>query len=144
LGITGPTTFDALRQCVHPAAPIILEWRTADKPLQRLRNWCRVDRLRGLFRLNQAWTGRVASSDENLQNVPRNLRTCCGHPDFDVVSLDFSTHELVVAAEITQCRLLLSWFREGRDPHTEAAARIFRKPVDQVTKRARAVGKFAN
>jgi hypothetical protein len=144
LGITGPTDEDTLRRCPHPAAPIILEWRAADKPLQRLRHWCRLDRLRGLFKLNQAWTGRVASSDENLQNVPRELRTCCGHPDYEVVSLDFSSAELVVAAEMTQCRLLLSWFREGRDPHKEAAAKIFHKPVDDVTDDDRAVGKVAN
>jgi DNA polymerase-1 len=61
-----------------------------------------------------------------------------------VVDIDFSVHELVVVAEITQCKLLLSWFREGRDPHKEAAARIFRKPVDQITKDERNVGKAAN
>jgi DNA polymerase-1 len=86
----------------------------------------------------------VASSDENVQNIPRTLRTCCGHPDQDVVSLDFSSAELVVAAVITTCRLLLSWFREGRDPHKEAAARIFHKPVLDVTDGERAVGKVAN
>jgi hypothetical protein len=144
LDMTGSTDEDALRQSDRPEAPIILEWRAADKPLQRLRNWCRTDCLRGLFRFNAAWTGRVASFGENLQNIPKNLRMCCGHPDRDVVNLDFSTHELVIAAEITQCRLLLSWFREGRDPHKEAAARIFRKPVDQITKDERNVGKAAN
>jgi hypothetical protein len=143
LGITGPTDEDALRHCPHPAAPVILEWRAADKPLQRLRNWKRLDRLRGLFKLNQAWTGRVASSDENLQNVPRDLRTCCGHPDFDVVELDFAQAEPVVTAVVTRCDLLLSWFRTGRSPYREAAARIFHKAVGTVTAREREVGKVA-
>jgi hypothetical protein len=144
LGITGSTTSEALKQSGHPIVPIILEWRTVDKSLQRLRKWCQVDRLRGLFRLNQTWTGRTSSSRENLQNVPKYLRTCCGDVDHDVVDLDFSVHELVVVAEITQCKLLLSWFRSGRDPHKEAAARIFHKPVDQITKDERSVGKAAN
>jgi hypothetical protein len=144
LGITGSTTVEALRACPHPAAAVIIAWRAADKPLQRLQNWCRMDRVRGIFKFNQAWTGRVASASESLQNVPKNLRTCCGDVGHDVVDVDFSVHELVVVAEITQCRLLLSWFREGRDPHKEAAARIFRKPVDQITKDERNVGKAAN
>ncbi len=85
----------------------------------------------------------TASSEENLQNVPRTLRAACGDPERSWVKLDFAAAELV-AAVVSQCALLLEWFAEGRDPHAEAAARIFHKPAPEVTKAERAAGKVAN
>lgn len=143
-GIAGTTDDDALREFGTPEALAILDWRRAEKNLQYLRKWCRLDRLRGLIKLNQAWTGRTASSEENLQNVPRALRAACGDPKKDWVKLDFAAAELVVAAVVSQCALLLEWFKEGRDPHAEAAARIFHKTAPDVTKAERAAGKVAN
>ena len=143
-GIVGTTDDDALRAWGTPAGLAILEWRRADKNLQYLRKWCQLDRLRGLFKLNQAWTGRTASSEENLQNVPRSLRAACGEPEKSWVKLDFAAAELVIAAVVSQCTLLLEWFAEGRDPHAEAAARIFHKAASDVTKVERAAGKVAN
>jgi DNA polymerase I-like protein with 3'-5' exonuclease and polymerase domains len=144
LGITGSTDEDALRQLGTPEALAVLDCRHLDGLLRSLEKWAGLDRLRGLITLNQAWTGRTASKQENLQNVPRALRIACGDPSCDWVSLDFASAELVVAAVITRCRRLLSWFADGRDPHTEAAALIFRKTIDAVTTRDRDAGKVAN
>ena len=135
----------ALRECEHPAAAVLLEKREVDKVVGTyLRPFLQRDRVCGLITLNAARTGRTSSRYTNLQNIPRSLRTLFGKAGHDWVKLDFAAAELVVAAVVAECSSLLAWFREGKDPHAETAARIFHKPSLSVTAEERAVGKTLN
>src|SRR5579871_3356643 len=135
----------ALRECRHPAAAPLLEWRRVGKLRSTyLQPFLQRDRVCGLISLNGARTGRTSSRYTNLQNIPRPLRSLFGDPACDWVKLDFAAAELVVAAVVAECTPLRTWFAEGKDPHAEAAARIFKASVASVTPEQRAVGKTLN
>ncbi len=79
-----------------------------------------------------AATGRMASKDPNLQNIPiktelgRRIRHAfVATPGYELVSFDYSQIELRIAAILTGDEGLLEIFREGRDVHAEVAARVF-------------------
>ncbi len=79
-----------------------------------------------------AATGRMASKDPNLQNIPiktelgRRIRHAfVASPGYELVSFDYSQIELRIAAILTGDEGLLEIFREGRDVHAEVAARVF-------------------
>jgi DNA polymerase family A len=139
------TDKDALLECEHPAATLLLEKRRVDKMLGTyLRPILGCECLHGLISLNGARFGRTSSKQANIQNIPRELRTLFGAPDVDWVKVDLAAAELVVAAVLTRCTTLLEWFRTGRDPHTEIAARFYRKALEAVTKHERAAAKVVN
>ncbi|MDB5225628.1 MAG: polA [Candidatus Adlerbacteria bacterium] len=81
-----------------------------------------------------AATGRMASKDPNLQNIPiktelgRRIRHAfVATPGMKLVSFDYSQIELRIAAILSGDEGLLEIFREGRDVHAEVAARVFGK-----------------
>jgi DNA polymerase-1 len=129
-----------LRRCRHPAAALVRSLRHAAIRLRTFlkpaRGRCR---LHGILSLGGSRTGRTSARSQNLQNIPRDLRTPYGAQDRDWVKLDFAAAELVVAASLTGCRPLLS-----PNPHAETASRIFRVAVKDVTKAQRALGKILN
>jgi DNA polymerase-1 len=95
-------------------------------------------------------TGRLASSDPNLQNIPASgygleIRTAfkpqAGHV---FIAADYSQIELRVLAHLSQDRNLLNAFLHGHDIHAETAARLFDTPLDQVTHEQRQIGKRIN
>ncbi|MBI4868717.1 MAG: DNA polymerase I [Candidatus Wallbacteria bacterium] len=87
-----------------------------------------------------AATGRLSSSDPNLQNIP--VRTEIGNrirkafrpqpPDWLFVGADYSQIELRILAHVTQSQVLMKAFAEGGDIHTETASLIFGVPAAQV------------
>lgn len=96
-------------------------------------------------------TGRLASSDPNLQNIPAEgtygmeIRAAFVPPAGHVfISADYSQIELRVLAHITQDAALLDAFVQGRDIHTETAARIFGIDPVFVIPAQRQVGKRIN
>lgn len=103
---------------------------------------------------NQALTstGRLSSSNPNLQNIPirtergKEIRKAfvAGTPDGVVVSADYSQIELRIMAHLSQDKHLIQAFRDGVDVHTATAEKIFGIPHDQVTPEQRRVAKTAN
>lgn len=103
---------------------------------------------------NQALTatGRLSSSNPNLQNIPirteqgREIRKAFvpGQPGCMMMSADYSQIELRVMAHLCQDGHLIQAFRDGLDIHSATAAKIFRKPVGEVTPDERRMAKTAN
>lgn len=103
---------------------------------------------------NQALTatGRLSSSNPNLQNIPirtergKEIRKAFvpGTPDGFIVSADYSQIELRIMAHLSQDRHLIQAFRDGMDIHTATAEKIFGVPHDHVTQEQRRVAKTAN
>ncbi|MBQ7639422.1 MAG: DNA polymerase I, partial [Bacteroidales bacterium] len=103
---------------------------------------------------NQALTstGRLSSSNPNLQNIP--IRTEQGREirkafvaegeDSVMMSADYSQIELRVMAHLSGDEHLCAAFREGRDVHAATAAKIFGVPVEEVTADQRRMAKTAN
>jgi DNA polymerase I len=139
------TDKDALLECEHPAATLLLKKRQVDKMLNTyLRPILGCDCLHGLISLNGARSGRTSSKQANIQNIPEELRTLFGAPGYDWIKVDLVAAELVVTAVLTQCATLLEWFRTDHDPHKEIASRFYRKPIETVTKHERATAKVVN
>ena len=96
-------------------------------------------------------TGRIASTDPNLQNIP--IRTELGRqvrkafiaaPGCSLVAVDYSQIELRVAAHMAGDQAMLEAFREGKDIHTITAAAIHNIPEDQVSSQQRRDAKAIN
>ena len=97
-------------------------------------------------------TGRLSSSDPNLQNIPvrteegRRVRACFvpREPDWVLVSLDYSQIELRIMAHFSGDERLLAAFHRGEDIHRATAALILGKPEAEVTPPERARAKVIN
>ncbi len=141
----------------HPLPAEILNYRT----LAKLKSTY-VDTLPGLLNpatgrlhtsLNQtvAATGRLSSSEPNLQNIPvrteigERIRACfVAEPGNLLVSCDYSQIELRVLAHLSRDPLLLEDMAQGLDVHTQTAARLFDVMPGLVTKEMRARAKTVN
>ncbi len=104
-------------------------------------------------RLHQAAvaSGRLASSDPNLQNIP--IRTEEGRairgafvpePGWVLLDADYSQIELRVVAALAQDPVLLGAFEAGEDIHRRTASEVFNVPMDQVTAEQRSASKAVN
>ncbi len=98
-----------------------------------------------------AVTGRLASSDPNLQNIPvrteegRRIREAFIPADgCKLLSADYSQIELRIMAHIAEDENLLTAFREGKDVHQATAAEIFGIPLDDVNSEQRRYAKVIN
>jgi DNA polymerase-1 len=98
-----------------------------------------------------AATGRLSSSDPNLQNIPirteqgRQIRRAFVADEGNVLlGADYSQVELRILAHITQDETLIETFRQGADIHRATAAKIFNVPEDQVTADQRRAMKTIN
>ena len=96
-------------------------------------------------------TGRLSSSDPNLQNIPvrseegRQIRQAFIAPKgYQILAADYSQIELRIMAHLSGDEGLLSAFREGRDIHTATAAEIFDIAIDQVEPNQRRSAKAIN
>jgi len=96
-------------------------------------------------------TGRIASSDPNLQNIP--IRTEIGRqvrqafiadPGNVLLSVDYSQVELRIVAHISNDQAMLAAFRAGQDIHAATAAAIFTVPVEAITTEMRRQAKAIN
>jgi len=98
-----------------------------------------------------AVTGRLASSDPNLQNIPvrteegRRIREAFVPADgCKLLSADYSQIELRIMAHIAEDENLLTAFRDGKDVHQATAAEIFGIPLDEVSSEQRRYAKVIN
>ncbi len=97
-------------------------------------------------------TGRLSSSDPNLQNIPvrtdfgRHIRTCFIPlaPGEVFLSADYSQIELRLLAHLSQDEHLIDAFKSGADFHAATAARVFNVPIEEVTPELRSRAKAVN
>ena len=141
----------------HPIVQKILDHRALQKligtyldALPRLIN-PRTGHLHTNFNQTIAATGRLSSSDPNLQNIP--VRTDEGkeirkafipEPGQLFFSADYSQIELRIMAHLSGDESLIEDFLLGHDVHAATAAKIFHKPIEEVTREERSRAKTAN
>lgn len=141
----------------HPLPGLILKYRELAKIestyIDALPKMLGADRrLHTSFNETVTTTGRLSSSDPNLQNIPvrtefgRKIRECFVplEPDHAFVSADYSQIELRVLAHMSGDEHLIEAFRSGADFHSATAARVFGIPVDEVTPELRSRAKAVN
>jgi DNA polymerase-1 len=111
----------------------------------------RTARIHTDFRQTVAATGRLSSSEPNLQNIP--IRTEIGRlirdafvarDGWEVLSVDYSQIELRVLAHLSHDRELVEAFSTGEDVHLRTARAIFGAPAGEVTREQRAQAKTVN
>jgi len=141
----------------HAVIDLILEHRELSKlkstyldALPRLVN-SRTGRLHASYKQTGTVTGRISSSNPNLQNIP--IRTPLGRqvrrafiakPGCQLISADYSQVELRVMAHISGDEGLLNAFARGEDIHASTAATIADVPLSKVTPAMRRVAKAVN
>ncbi len=147
-----------LRYSEHPVVNKILEYRKLAKLKSTYVDALpalispRTGRLHTSFNQTIAATGRLSSSDPNLQNIPirgevgREIRKAFipGAADHYILSADYSQVELRVMAHISGDEALKEAFARGEDIHSTTAAAIFDVPLDQVTPEQRRKAKEVN
>jgi DNA polymerase-1 len=152
---TDADTLEALRG-EHPVVEQILEWRQLTKLkstyVDALPLLCTADsRVHTSFNQAVATTGRLSSSDPNLQNIP--VRTQWGqrirrafHADKGqrLVSADYSQVELRVLAHVTGEQELIEAFQRGEDIHRRTAAEVYAVAPEDVTPDMRRIAKVVN
>ena len=96
-------------------------------------------------------TGRLSSSDPNLQNIPirgedgKEIRKAfVPEPGCLFFSADYSQIELRVMAHLSQDEAMIRVFREGKDLHAATASNIYKKPIEEVSRDERTKSKRAN
>ncbi len=111
----------------------------------------RTGRVHTSFSQTGAATGRLSSSDPNLQNIPvrtergGEIRRCfVAAQGIQLIIADYSQIELRILAHLSGDAAFVDAFRRGGDVHRETAAIIFDVPVDQVTAEMRARAKTIN
>ena len=141
----------------YPLANLLMEYRTltklkstyVDKLPQMIHP--KTGRIHTTYSQTTAVTGRLASSDPNLQNIPirtpqgRKIREAFIAPkDHKIVSADYSQIELRIMAHLSQDPGLLSAFEKGLDIHQATAAEIFGLSLDTVSSEQRHFAKAIN
>jgi len=140
----------------HPIIGQILEYRELKKLLSTYIDTLpplldKEHRLHAEFIQTGTTTGRMASANPNLQNIPlhsergRAIRRAFVAPkDFTLVALDYSQIELRLAAILSGDEKLCAIFRAGRDVHREVAAMVFGVEPDKVDREMRQRAKVIN
>jgi DNA polymerase-1 len=152
---TAASELDKLRG-THPIIDLITQYREVAK----LKNTYvdtlphMVDensRVHTTFNLTIAQTGRLSSTDPNLQNIPtrtdlgRRIRTAfVAGPGKQLVSADYSQFELRLAAVLAEDTELVEMFNRGADIHATTAALIYERAPEDVTKQMRRAAKVIN
>lgn len=142
----------------HPIIEEILEFRAVKKllstyiePFPMFVNK-QTGRVHTTFNQALTATGRLSSSNPNLQNIPirtergKEIRKAfvAGSADGIIVSADYSQIELRIMAHLSQDQHLIQAFRNGVDVHAATAEKIFGVPHEEVTADQRRVAKTAN
>ncbi|MBI3485500.1 hypothetical protein HY025_00995 [Candidatus Daviesbacteria bacterium] len=165
---TGRSTDEATLNelsAAHPAVSLILEYRQLFKLIstyvdtlpkyvdkQSLKaNAFKKARIHSTFNVEGAATGRLSSQDPNLQNIPvkgtlgGELRKAFIAPKNKILlGADYSQIELRIMAHLADDPGLKKAFQEGLDIHSATAAKIFKVPVEKISKEQRLVGKTMN
>jgi DNA polymerase-1 len=135
----------------HPLIPLLLKYAELQKMkstyvdglIPKLNN----GKLHPSFNLHRAATGRLSSSNPNLQNIPRDstIRSLFVPPDgYTMLVADYDQIELRVMAMFSQDPQLLRIFKNNEDIHAATAAAVFKKSIEEVTSDERQIGKGVN
>jgi DNA polymerase-1 len=158
-GKTGFSTDARVLQSIrdeHPIIPKIERFRELTKLVQTyldaLPAWIGDDgRLHTTFLQTNAATGRLASINPNLQNIPirtetgRVIRQCfVAEPGNVLISVDYEQVELRVLAHIANEQVLRDIFLRGEDVHTETASKVFEVPPEKLDHGMRSKAKMVN
>ncbi len=142
----------------YPIAKYLLIYRQLEKLLSTYINTLpglinsKTGRIHTSFNQMVAATGRLSSTNPNLQNIP--IRSEEGlairqafipsQSDYVLISADYSQIELRILAQLTQDAQLIQAFQNGEDIHTATASSVFGTPKDEVTKAQRYQAKAIN
>jgi len=128
----------------HPVLASLLRIREVGKlktTVEGLLNSTKADnRIHTTFQQTTTATGRLSSTDPNLQNIPirsdegRRIRNCfvAQEPFVDLLTADYSQIEMRIMAHLSDDKGLLEAFRTGEDLHSTVGAQVFDVPVAQV------------
>ena len=142
----------------HEVIPLVIEYRSTAKLLNTyLEPYKKITEENGciihtVFNQVQTATGRLSSSEPNLQNIPvrtdegKNLRKffVSKHEDGLLLSADYNQIELRLLACFSQDMNMIESFLSGNDFHAITASKIFRVPLNEVTAKMRRNAKAVN
>ena len=141
----------------HPVIEKILEYRSLMKLnstyVEGLITYVneRTHRIHSYFHQTITATGRISSTEPNLQNIPTRyelgklLRKAFKPAEgYIYIDADYSQIELRVLAHISGDRTMLKAFRNDEDIHKQAASKVFEVPIEEVTKEQRTSAKAVN
>ena len=141
---------------MHPVVPLIFEYRELQKLLSTYIDAIpplldQDDRLHTHLIQSGSTTGRMASQNPNLQNIPiktelgRAIRAAfIAEKDFVLAGFDYSQMELRIAAFMSGDKKLIGIFNKGEDVHTSVASFVFKVPLSEVTPTMRRQAKVIN
>lgn len=152
---TNAEVLEGLRD-YHPVVPMVLSYRTFAKLKSTycdglLKVIAKDGRIHSSFNQTETRTGRISSTEPNLQNIPvrtelgRELRKFfCAKDGWVLVDADYSQIELRVLAHISSDKNMTEAFINNDDIHTITASQVFNMPVDMVTSIMRSRAKAVN
>lgn len=152
---TNAEVLESLRYA-HPVVEMVLEYRTLSKLKSTycdglLKVVGEDGRIHSNFNQTETRTGRISSTEPNLQNIPvrqelgRELRRFFLAKDGCVlVDADYSQIELRVLADLADDRAMIDAFNHGDDIHTITASQVFHMPLEMVTPLMRSRAKAVN
>lgn len=138
-------------QDTNELARLLLEWSDKEKVISTFISGMSsklIDgRLHTSYKQHATKTGRLSSSQPNLQQIPRGtmIRDCfLADEGCSFVVADYDQVELRCVAYLAQDETMIEVFQQGLDIHAEAAAAMLQIPIEQVTPEQRAMGKTQN
>ncbi|NLZ82354.1 MAG: DNA polymerase I, partial [Clostridiales bacterium] len=143
-------------QSEHPVISMILEYRQLTQLKSTYADGLAVyiqedDRIHGKFHQTIAATGRISSTDPNLQNIPIRMelgrkirRVFIPKDDYVFLDADYSQIELRVLAHMSGDERLINAYKEAKDIHRITASEVFHTPFDEVTPHQRSNAKAVN
>ena len=140
----------------HPVVDMVLQYRTLAKLNSTyceglLKVIGEDGRIHSSFNQTETRTGRISSTEPNLQNIPvrtelgREMRKFfCAREDWVLVDADYSQIELRVLAHIARDKNMIDAFKNGDDIHAITASQVFNMPLEMVTPVMRSRAKAVN
>ena len=140
----------------HPCVPMILEWHNLSKLKSTyvdglLKQIGEDGRIHCVLNQSGTVTGRISSSDPNLQNIPvrsypgsRFRELFLAGDGHVLIDADYSQIELRVLASIAGDETMIKAFTDGADIHAQTAAAVLSKPISEVTPAERSSAKAVN
>lgn len=154
---TAADVLESLSEQGFTLADTLLEWRQLSKLKSTYTDALphqinpKTGRVHTSYAMAATSTGRLASSDPNLQNIPtrkeegKKIRSAfLASPGMKLLSVDYSQIELRLLAHMANLPELQQAFREGKDIHVETASHVFGVPLEEVTPELRYRAKAIN
>lgn len=111
----------------------------------------KTKRIHSFFHQTITATGRISSTEPNLQNIPTRIelgkrlrRVFTPEKGYVYIDADYSQIELRVLAHMSEDENMINAFKKGKDIHKEAASKVLHKPIEEITKQERSNAKAVN